>query len=538
MNFKQLTPLQIVWFKRDLRIVDHFPLYNALKSGRAIGVYFFEPSITKAADYALQHANFTKECLEELNGSLQSLNVSLVVFHCEILDVLRLLLQQGESIVLHSHEETGNDLSYQRDLSVKSWCKQHQVQWHEIPSHGVVRALKNRDDWSAEWTDRMQSPLVAIPVAQHTKVDFVAAVLRLKELTKAPILNEPQHDKPLRLLGGRSRAIELLDSFLQGRALDYRSEMSSPLTAQTACSRLSPYIAMGVLSVKEVVHRLWKARRAESLSALPFTSATEKSRYLASLKSFESRLHWRCHFVQKLESQPSIEFKNMHPAYDQLRCEPVDPITLSAWAKGETGFPMIDACMRMLLQTGWVNFRMRAMLVSFSSYQLWQHWREPALHLARQFLDYEPGIHYSQLQMQSGTTGINTIRMYNPVKQARDQDPDGVFVRHWIPALAKVPDQWIFEPWKMPRIIQEQVGCQIGADYPAPIVDLQEASKRARDLVWGVRDEPQFGKKAQAVFQKLGSRNKLREGQTIRQKKTALLVNADPQLDLFGATQE
>ncbi len=533
--------LQVVWFKRDLRIQDHLPLHTALKnaaSNPVVALYCFEPSLTTAPDYAMQHANFATECLLELRQDLAQLNVELLVLNCEVLIALEALQVAWPTLTLHSHEETGNGQSYQRDIQVQQWCNLHAVPWHEVPSHAVVRRLKSRDDWGTIWNDRMQQALVPTPVAQLNRPEVATVFGAIAKQHCNIALSPNQTDKPMRILGGRKQALALLESFFQERAFEYRTAMSSPLSAQTACSRLSPHIALGVLSVKEVLHRLWKARRPESLkqlSALQLASKTEAStaRYLASIKSFESRLHWRCHFVQKLESQPSIEFKNMHDAYNGLRPDSVDLRLFNAWASGNTGFPMIDACMRMLQQTGWINFRMRAMLVSFSSYQLWQPWREPALHLAREFLDYEPGIHYSQLQMQSGTTGINTIRMYNPVKQARDQDPTGAFVRQWIPQLASVPNPWIFEPWTMPTLIQEQVGCVLGKDYPLPVIELQQASRRARDLVWGVREEAQFAQQAQAVFQKLGSRNKQREGKR-GAKNTKADAVVDAQLDLFS----
>jgi deoxyribodipyrimidine photo-lyase len=536
----RLENLQVVWLKRDLRIHDHLPLHLALSHSDpkpAIALYCFEPSLTTAPDFSIQHANFATECLMELREDLARLNVELVTLNCEVLTALNALRAVWPKFTLRSHEETGNDKSYQRDLQVKQWCRLHSVDWFEVPSHAVVRRLKNRDDWGSIWNDRMEQALVPTPRAQVRRPEVASVFQAIKKQYRSIDLLPDQVDKPQRIRGGRSQALALLESFFQERAFEYRTAMSSPLSAQTACSRLSPHIALGVVSVKEILHRLWKARRPESLNQLVQSGSLVKtdsdvSRYLASIKSFESRLHWRCHFVQKLESQPSIEFANMHHAYDGLRPDKVDNKLFSAWATGNTGFPMIDACMRMLKQTGWINFRMRAMLVSFSSYQLWQPWREPALHLAREFLDYEPGIHYSQLQMQSGTTGINTIRMYNPVKQARDQDPTGAFVRQWIPQLAAVPDPWIFEPWTMPTLIQEQVGCVLGRDYPLPVVDLQQASRRARDLVWGVREEAQFSQQAQAVFQKLGSRNKQREGRRpVKISKNNTSV--DTQLDLF-----
>lgn len=148
----------------------------------------------------------------------------------------------------------------------------------------------------------------------------------------------------------------------------------------------------------------------------------ETGRWLRSMSAFGSRLRWRSHFAQKLSDQPSIEHDNMCRAYDVLRTE-LDHAKLDAWSNGRTGFPMVDACMRALRHSGWINFRMRAMLVSFACYDLWLDWRPLAPILARRFLDYEPGIHYPQLQMQAGTTGMNANRIYSATKQVRSNHP-------------------------------------------------------------------------------------------------------------------
>ncbi len=541
-----MTRTQIVWFKRDLRVTDHLPLLQATRSGATIAIYCFEPSVMNAPTYAAQHAGFAKECLTELQEQLAALNIPLFIFRAEVIPVLRALQLQLGPIDLHSHEETGEAITYQRDLAVKQFCKEAGITWRETPSHAVVRKLVNRDHWSSIWDTRMSGTLIEKPVPQvqshllsltTLRPDLIdgyqpnAATVQWHDLA----LIDPV-DKAKRQRGGRSQALSLLHSFLDERAVDYKREMSSPLTAAHSCSRLSPFIAMGVVSVREVLHHLWHARKQLIASGSATIEPARVPSLLASLKSFESRLHWRCHFVQKLESQPSIEWRNQHSAYDHLRQEPISPSHFNAWATGTTGFPMIDACMRMLLATGWVNFRMRAMLVSFASYQLWMHWHPTSLHLARQFLDYEPGIHYSQHQMQSGTTGINIIRMYNPVKQARDQDPDGAFVRRWIPALAAVPQKFIFEPWTMPLMVQQEVNCVVGTDYPAPIIDLKIASQFARDQVWSVRDQQPFAGEAKAIYQKLGSRNPHRLGaakQSKTRRKAPLEGPASPQLDLF-----
>ena len=240
-------------------------------------------------------------------------------------------------------------------------------------------------------------------------------------------------------------------------------------------------------------------------------TATLRARALKPLKtrdgwkgavsSFRARLHWRDHFMQKLEDQPAVEHQNFHPAYQNLRSTMPDQERLEAWRKGETGVPFVDACMRSLNATGWLNFRMRAMLVSFSSYNLWLDWRQPGEHLARVFTDYEPGIHWPQVQMQSGTTGINTIRIYNPIKQGQEHDPTGAFVRRWVPELTDVPDAFIHEPWRY-----DGGGVILGKTYPQPIVDVAASARFARDRVWAVRREAGFGETAGRIQDKHGSR--------------------------------
>ena len=170
-----------------------------------------------------------------------------------------------------------------------------------------------------------------------------------------------------------------------------------------------------------------------------------------------------------------------------------------------TGYPLVDACMRALADTGWINFRMRAMLMSFASYHLWLHWRQPAVLLARRFIDYEPGIHYSQAQMLAGTTGINTFRIYNPVKQSLDQDPGGQFIREWLPELTRVPDRWIHRPWEMDSRAQRKSACVIGRDYPEPVVDHIAAAREARRRLGSLR-RGEGRDERQLILERHGSR--------------------------------
>lgn len=510
--------IAVVWFKRDLRVFDHQPLFSASLHHAVLPLYVYEPEITSAPDYATQHLCFTNECLDDLDAALTARGSKLLVLQGEMTATLQRILDAYGSFTLYSHEETGNATSYARDLRVAAWCRQHAVRWIETPSNGVVRRLNSRNDWARLWTQRMQQATTPAPDRLTAPTPRLASCALL---TPAQ-LGLTQADKPRRQHGGRKRAVQQLKHFFSDHLQHYRYAMSSPLSAEQACSRLSPYLSFGVLSVREVVQQVWKMRAR--LRAMP--EASQPGGALAGLKSFESRLHWHCHFMQKLESEPAIETSNMHRGFDGLREPHFNAEYFARWRDGQTGFPLIDACMTMLAKTGWINFRMRALLVSFSSYQCWNHWREPALHLAREFLDYEPGIHYAQIQMQSGVTGINTLRIYNPVKQAQDQDPHGIFVKRWLPALRAVPTEFIFEPWTLPAMLQQDLGIHIGTTYPAPMLDHQIAARHARESLWKLRGEPAIRKEARHVLNKHGSRNPAREGRQRTQKTATAKASA------------
>jgi deoxyribodipyrimidine photo-lyase len=482
--------VDIVWFKRDLRVEDHAPLVAAAARGAVIPLFIVEPEQWQQSDVSGRQWDFAREGLVELREALGKLGQPLWVRVGDAVDVLADIHQSHGMTALWSHEETGNGWTYERDKRVAAWLRARGLPWHELRQTGVIRRLKSRNGWARAWDHDMGKDILDAPLALAPIKGDMGTIPRARDLGLA---TDPC---PHRQTGGREVALDTLHSFLNLRGRDYRFQMSSPVTAFDASSRMSPHIAWGSVSMREVAQHTWARMRA-----LKAEQATDSAKWRGSMVSFSGRQHWHCHFMQKLEDAPSIEFRNLHRGYDGLRPEMADAEKLHAWSVGETGFPFVDACMRALNAHGWINFRMRAMLMSFASYHLWLPWRDSGLHLARQFTDYEPGIHWPQTQMQSGTTGINTMRIYNPIKQGHDQDPDGAFVRAWMPELSIVPDAFVHEPWQW-----EGAPSFLGAVYPPPIVDNVTAARAAREALSSIRKGSGHRETAKAIANKHGSR--------------------------------
>ena len=484
--------LDVVWFKRDLRIHDHRPLADACASGRTpVCLYVIEPELWAQPEYSGRQYAFLQETLASLEAALNAKGGSLTVRVGAVCDVLDALSQVEPIAMIRAHEETGTGWTWRRDRDVAAWANANGAQFLETPQHGVIRGLKTRNGWAKKWDRFMAEPVTPAPDRIET------ARFESDPIPKPSDLGLAGDPCPGRQLGGRRAAVEDLKSFLNERGEDYRRAMSSPVTAYDACSRLSAHLALGAVSMREA----WQSAE----SALKKRRAHGHARYAQSIDSFISRLHWHCHFMQKFEDEPSIEDTDLHPAYRGVRPEP-DEETVRRWITGETGFPFLDACMRALNETGWLNFRMRAMVAAFSSYHLWVAWKRPAEALARRFTDFEPGIHYAQFQMQSGTTGVNTPRIYNPVKQGYDQDPEGVFTRAWVRELADMPDAYLHEPWKAPDDVLAKAGVSLGETYPERMVDHDQAAREARARIGALRKGEDHREAAKAIQAKHGSR--------------------------------
>ncbi len=496
-----MTTLNIVWFKRDLRLHDNAALTEAVQTGVVLPLYIIEPKLWSLPDSSRRHWHFIHDCLLDLRIDLAKLGAPLMVRIGEatrVLEELRhelfnknneLFSKNGGEFTLWSHQESGNGWTYTRDIEVAKWCKAHDFAWFELPTNGVVRRLKSRDGWSKLRDERMNAPIIPSPQSMVALSNVQSHILPDKNDIMFGDSNIGTVQK-----GGRKEGLRTLDSFLRERGRNYMQTISKPGLSARHCSRLSAHITYGSLSVREI-EQATKAK-LHSMVGDPSTDAMFFTRNLAA---FLSRLAWNCHFMQKLEQQPAIEFKCMHPAFEGMREPHFRHNYFEAWKTGNTGYPLVDACMRSLHENGWITFRMRAMLVSFASYDLWLDWRQTAPFLAQLFTDYEAGIHYSQFQMQSGVTGINAVRMYNPIKQSYEHDPQARFIRRYVPELKYVPDSFIHEPWRMETP---------PANYATPITKHEAAIKHARAEISKRWKTEGFKEGSKAVNQKLGSRNK------------------------------
>ena len=463
-----MPPITLFWFKRDLRIDDNDALVRALSLGcPVVPVYILEPSVLADPHTDERHIRFIKESLADLNLHLAPFGTRVLFLQEEVVDALAALRTIHPIAHLVSTMEIGVDVTFQRDRRVAAYCASAGIRWTETRYNGIRRGLRDRTPWLDHWDAYVSAPLAKPDLSRATFLP--EAELRALESGLRTFTTEtPPHGMQK---GGRTEAERWMEVFFKERISRYSASISKPALSDSGASKVSAYLAWGNLSVRELV------RRCRSSSLPP-----------KAVFTFLSRLRLQSYFIQKFESHPSTEFRPFLPEYEKLDM-PRNEAHIAAWKEGRTGYPLVDACMRCLIETGYLNFRMRSVLFSFYAHHLFQHFEHIGAWLARQFLDFEPGIHYGQMQTQSGFTGSSVVRIFNPTKNAQEYDERAEFIRRWVPELGPLPPSLAIEPWKVTPMEEMMYGFRLGVDYPAPIVDIEVTRKRAMDAHTRLRTE-------------------------------------------------
>ena len=494
----------IYWHKRDLRLYDNEVLHLLATQGIPfVPIYVWEPWLLNTYEMAPMHRYAVWQCLHSIEEHYRKHHIPLLRLFGTVTDRLAELQRSMGFDTLIAHQEHGGTATFQRDKEVHAWCKVHGVTFVEIQPYSVARNLRSRTEREVHWNAYVRAEVKSVPPNMKSFLTLEeAGILNRTVATNVEAqiqesARQHNYSGTLQPLGEKEAHYTLRD-FLNERSIKYSGSISSPNTAFTHGSRLSAFLAWGCISSRYVYQKtqakLLELRQRRK--AGPY--APQEGKHLFSLQAFESRLHWREHFIQRIETAPTLDHTALHPSYRTLPIFTDEATTerrLEAWLWGQTGEPLIDACMRCLRTTGFLNFRMRAMCLSYAIYGLQLPWQRVGKQLAPLFYDYEPGIHWSQVQMQAGVVGINTLRVYSPEKQLSDQDPEGIFVKKWIPEL---------RPFTALEI--QQYNALALGDYPRPIVNFKVTSKQVKDLMYGLKKSPEAKAAKAKVLEEHGSR--------------------------------
>ena len=471
----------VVWHRKHLRVDDHLALSQAIADGDVVcPLFVFDPAFYADGGLACDaRIRLLEEALTSLDrlyaarsGELLPTDSSGVPFEPETdqpppdtlrrsdspgmtfgygdpVELVARFVERGWAVVTMATPTSR--YGKRRDERVQDVCGDAVT---FVSGDGLIRGEAwPRSDWQPRITEWLDAP-------QHApRWDTHDTRRVMIETGVTPAVVDRHFDitpTKTQVPTGTHRAANAAIRAFTDRIRSYPSAISAPQDARGGTSGLSPYLNFGLLSVRQA-----------------YQYVSEHAPSCRGSELFESRLVWNLHYNQKLVDWPGWTERAVNPAFAGRNEPHRDDDLVTAWKRGQTGFPMVDASMRCLRQTGWLNFRMRAMCASMFTHVLHQPWWIGAEWYHHHLIDSDVGINYTQWQSQAGLVGRPSKRVYNPRKQVHDQDPDGEWITQWVPELADLPSQFLDQPEKTPIAVQQECGVHVGETYPRPVVDFE-----------------------------------------------------------------
>lgn len=433
----------VVWFRNDLRLHDHGPLAAALASGGPVlPLFIFDPEDWRQAGRSHRQFAFLTDSLRSLDDALRRRGSALCVRIGPASDVFARLHRENGIAAVHLHEATGNRFALERDRALRNWALKAGIGFREQSGNGVWRGIAPDAHWERAWAQYVRQARFKVPES------LPAVRIDTGDWAEAGDFGLPADPCPNREPGGREMAGQVLQNFLSGRARTYRTAPATLAEAEAMSPRLSAHLSFGTVSVREVWQSAERARRA--------LAEDGDTTFVQALANFQDDLLERCRLRQtgQASAEPSVELRESK---------------LFTWLAAQTGFPIMDAGMRALAQTGHGPTLLTDTLIDFACQHLWIDRGLAAQALATQLTDRDPDFLYARVSPKMAP---------HPVRVSRRLDPDGQFIRHWLPELRALSGPDIHAPWDAARYRLKAAGIVLGQTYPMRMVDHAASFRR------------------------------------------------------------
>jgi deoxyribodipyrimidine photo-lyase len=448
----------IWWIRRDLRLTDNPALRTALESGLPVlPLFILDPALLALKAKKRQAFLFNSLC--QLSIDLGNRGSRLILRHGPPIVVLKQITSEAQATVIFA-EEDYTPYARQRDHAIASILPLELVMGVSIHHPAVIHKTDGSPytvftPFSKAWK---KLPMPGLHIWQPPQRLPAPPALDSESIPEtAPVPGFP---------AGQAKAQRRLNTFINEYVDGYTNDRNR--LDLNGTSALSPYFRFGMLSA----HQVWATAR----EALEQAQSSEGRR---GIETWINELIWREFYNAILYHFPNVLKQAFRPAMRNIQWRNA-PHELEAWQSGHTGYPVVDAAMRQLLHTGWMHNRGRMIVASFLVKDLLINWQEGERWFMQQLVDGDPAANNGGWQWTAGvgTDAAPYFRIFNPILQSKKFDPQGAYIRRWVPELAQVPDKYIHEPWSMPPEVQQTSNCQIGQDYPLPIVDHKQARER------------------------------------------------------------